>query len=99
MLTPHPSDASGMRPDHQANVDDSVAARTLLMPREPPPTAALDSADDEDMEGVDDYHVGSTEVHVPHPHPPRSAKRAQARNRRCHADEMDCALNRVNQKK
>ena len=75
------------------------AARTLLMPLEPPSTTALDSADDEDMEGVDDYHVGSTEVHVPHPHPPRSAKRAQARNRRCHADEMDCALNRVNQKK
>ena len=85
MLTPHPSDASGMRPDHQANVDDSVAARTLLMPREPPPTAALDSADDEDMEGVDHYHVGPTEVHVPHPHPSRTAKRAQAKNRRCHA--------------
>ena len=24
----------------------------------------MDSADDEDMEGVDDYHVGPTEVHV-----------------------------------
>ena len=85
MVTNHPPHASSMRPEDQANVDDSVAARTLSMPRESPPPAALDSADDEAMEGVDDYHVRPTEVPEPHPHPSRSAKRAQAKNRRCHA--------------
>ena len=52
MFTPHPSHASSLRPDEKATADAGIAARTLLMPLEPQPTAALNSADDEDMEGV-----------------------------------------------
>ena len=44
------------------------------MPLEPPPTAALDSTADLDMEGVDDYQGGPNDVRVTHPHPSRRAK-------------------------
>ena len=82
---PHPPPSSGAPLDvPRDNVNDSVAARTLSMPRESPPDADLDSADDEDME-MDEYHVGNTEVPVPHPHPSRSAKRTHDRNRRYQA--------------